>query len=668
MKLKRIGKKLLIHTTAAALSLSLMVGAFGSFGAGDLGLSGSISASAADAPTSGHGTFQSGGHTYTYEYWTNNKNVEEFSLKSIKVGNRSVSIPSQVYVDGRYHTVNTLGSNFGEYITAETVSMPNTITKINNNVFQSCKVGTLYVSSNVKDIGSYFCSMSLNLENVVYSGTKLESLGNGAFSGIFVRDVYGLKRNAQGAYIFGDWLIRYTGGKTSVFVQELGAGKKITKLGPECFDSGDRQKDQKLISVDLTGVTTIASSAFSTSTGLRTVANANSVKTVSDKLAFSNTLWYQNNVANTNKCIIGEVLLYYHTDGKVIDLSGYDFRNVKRTVNGAIYDCGKATTLKIRSAMESFPDGAFVGSGSGAKKIDTVYVDGRSIVYTNNAQFLPKAIANSLDQFINSPYVKKFTVDKTKGIFNILGIMYYGENGKGGVSGLTAYQKFEIAYKLHEYITTNYFYDFDSNHGGLQPYLDGKSGIVCQDYAELYAYLLESAGVNAEIVSSTTKNSRGEVTYNGNHAWNIVEIGGKWYHCDVCWDSVNYSHGYSNTMYWFMVSDDFMAKEGGAHAKWMLDDLEKDKFYSTEKKLPMCTTLLGDANGDGKRTSEDPEIIQRYLLKDKYACGMIKSSNCDTNFNGTIEMSDVINENKLIPRRSVDPLNGYANHTVKKPS
>ena len=99
MRLKRIGKSLLIHATAAALGLSVMVGAFGSFSAGENGLSGNITASAAEAPTSGSGSFKSGGHTYTYEYSTDSDRVETFVLKSVKVANRNVSIPSTVFVD-----------------------------------------------------------------------------------------------------------------------------------------------------------------------------------------------------------------------------------------------------------------------------------------------------------------------------------------------------------------------------------------------------------------------------------------------------------------------------------------------------------------------------------------------------------------------------------------
>ena len=661
MKLKRIGKSLLIHGTAVALSLSIMVGAFESFGAGDLGLPGSISVSAADAPTSGKGTFESGGNTYTYEYRTSNKGVEEFKLTSIEVGTRSVSIPDKVFVDGRYHTINTLGFNFGKYITADTLKMPNTITKIYHNAFFGCKIGTLYVSSNVKEIGGYFCGGAKKMGNVVYNGTQLESLGVNAFSESYTKDVYALKCNSKGAYTFGDWLIRYTGDKSAVSVQELGDGKKITKLGPDCFDTGNKEYNNKLESVDLTGVEVIEIGAFCSNPNLLNITGFTSVRSVADG-ALNRTKWYNVRKDFISEVTLGKVLLYYHTDENTIDLTGDQFSYTEYVNSGAIYECKNATTLKINPSIKKFHENAFIGCD--VNNIDTIYIENKKVVFDENDQFLPAVLADSLDTFFDSKFVKNYITAKTKGVLKCLGITYYGEKGKGGVRELSSNQQFQIAYKLHEYITTNYFYDFGSSHGGLQPFLDGKSGIVCEQYSELYAYLLESAGVNAEIVCSY---DRGPGL---NHAWNIVEIGGKWYHCDVCWDSVNYNRGYQNTMTWFMVSDDRMKEETSCHGKWKLEpDYNGDyELFLTETTLPKCTAYLGDANGDGKRTKDDATVIQKYLLNNKDAAKIIHLKNADGNCTGKIELTDAVMAMQFATRRSVDPLKGYGNHTVKKPS
>lgn len=49
---------------------------------------------------------------------------------------------------------------------------------------------------------------------------------------------------------------------------------------------------------------------------------------------------------------------------------------------------------------------------------------------------------------------------------------------------------------------------------------------VCQGYALAYAYLLNQVGIGNHIAYSE----------NMDHVWNIVKIGGKWYHVDATWD------------------------------------------------------------------------------------------------------------------------------------
>lgn len=667
MRLKRIGKSLLIHATAAALGLSIMVGAFGSFSAGENGLSGNITASAAEAPTSGSGSFKSGGHTYTYEYSTNSDRVETFVLKSVKVANRNVSIPSSVFVDGRYHTVTTLGNGFGEYITAESVSMPNTIKDVKNNAFFNANINTVYVSSSVRTIGDYFCS-SANISNIVYTGNQLEKLGKGAFSGIFIRDVFGLKKNSKGAYIFGDWLIRYVGTDNVVKIKELGDGKTITKLGPDCFDTGSSATNLKREGVILDGVKIIESGAFKTNTNLNVVTfyGISSTLTRIDSTAFEGTKWL-NSCKNNNFASLGAVLLYYHTNSNTIDLSDSRFSKIQTVAANAIYDCKNATILKLSTSIKQFEPGAFAVTN--ADRIDTVYVGGEQIVYRNNNQFLTKAIANSPSVFKYSAYVKQFTNQKIKNVLRCLGITYYGEQGRDGISTLSDSKKYEIVYKLHEYLATNFYYGTDYISTGRfiwNAFVDGQSGMVCQEYSELYATLLESAGVDAEVVSSVGRDENGNIFYNACHVWNIVNIGDKWYHIDVTWDSNYYHLGYDYPMYWFMVSDDFV-KLGNMHNYWELYE-DPNMMYNTRKTLPKCVSTHGDADGDNWRTEQDAKLIQRYFLNDKKAISSIKLGNSDLNFNGRIESSDANAIYKLITHYSADPFKGYGNHTAKRPS
>lgn len=87
-----------------------------------------------------------------------------------------------------------------------------------------------------------------------------------------------------------------------------------------------------------------------------------------------------------------------------------------------------------------------------------------------------------------------------------------------------------------------------------------KGKAVCQGYALYYARLLNALNISCLVVNSQ------------NHAWNIVRCEGKYYHVDVCWDSISdYQYQY------FMKSDQEMMQGNGDH------NLEKmftnNKFY-----------------------------------------------------------------------------------------
>lgn len=73
--------------------------------------------------------------------------------------------------------------------------------------------------------------------------------------------------------------------------------------------------------------------------------------------------------------------------------------------------------------------------------------------------------------------------------------------------------------------------------------VEGKA--VCQGYALAYSALLHTVDIDADICDSNTMN----------HAWNVVSIGGAWYHVDVTWDDpVWNTEGMARHLY-FMLSD-----------------------------------------------------------------------------------------------------------------
>ena len=125
---------------------------------------------------------------------------------------------------------------------------------------------------------------------------------------------------------------------------------------------------------------------------------------------------------------------------------------------------------------------------------------------------------------------------------------------------------YDIAKALHDYLVLNCKYDMrlysgdmpDVSYTANGALLEGTA--VCAGYAKAYEALMDAAGIPCEYVS-------GYAT--GNHAWNVVEIDGEWYHVDTTWDDPTPDReGYVRYDY-FLKSDDYMRQN--LHTRWTSD-------------------------------------------------------------------------------------------------
>ena len=83
----------------------------------------------------------------------------------------------------------------------------------------------------------------------------------------------------------------------------------------------------------------------------------------------------------------------------------------------------------------------------------------------------------------------------------------------------------ETEITVYKYIMDNMYYNeanHISNSYGYRGIVEGSG--VCGDYADAFCLLASHAGLEVYNCESSE------------HAWNIVQIGGKYYHCDVLWD------------------------------------------------------------------------------------------------------------------------------------
>ncbi|WP_239616308.1 transglutaminase domain-containing protein [Cohnella mopanensis] len=80
---------------------------------------------------------------------------------------------------------------------------------------------------------------------------------------------------------------------------------------------------------------------------------------------------------------------------------------------------------------------------------------------------------------------------------------------------------------IHDWIVTNLSYDTRLvSYSAYDGIVNGET--VCQGYALLTYEMMRQAGIPVKIVEGT---SRGIA-----HTWNLVQLGGKWYHLDTTWD------------------------------------------------------------------------------------------------------------------------------------
>ncbi|MBQ8288898.1 MAG: hypothetical protein IJX76_09075 [Clostridia bacterium] len=129
---------------------------------------------------------------------------------------------------------------------------------------------------------------------------------------------------------------------------------------------------------------------------------------------------------------------------------------------------------------------------------------------------------------------------------------------------------FEKEVALHDRLAQSVTYTSTANaHNSYGALVEGEA--VCEGYAEAFQYLLQRAGIQSFVVTGVYENP--DTGRRVNHAWNLVRIGGKYYHTDVTWDDQE-KHTY--------------------HAYFNLTDtaMQEDHIFDTPAyELPVCDSM-----------------------------------------------------------------------------
>ena len=102
---------------------------------------------------------------------------------------------------------------------------------------------------------------------------------------------------------------------------------------------------------------------------------------------------------------------------------------------------------------------------------------------------------------------------------------------------------FDKALYIHDYFVKNFCYDYTYTIRDAYTFFKEKTG-VCQAYMLAMIAVAEELGIESIPVTSNRMN----------HAWNMVELEGAWYHVDITWDDTVSYPTYTSYRY-FLQSD-----------------------------------------------------------------------------------------------------------------
>lgn len=213
------------------------------------------------------------------------------------------------------------------------------------------------------------------------------------------------------------------------------------------------------------------------------------------------------------------------------------------------------------------------------------------------------------------------------------------------------YSDFQKEYAIVNYLLKNCQYDYEGyNKNDIQWECFTAYGAlinnlsVCQGYAESLKLLLNACGIYCEVVTGTAgENDEG-------HAWNIVNIDGKYYQIDVTWmdteggnykfeyfnitdDDMSQNHKYDKTNINQSINNDF---------KFFNDNINQSSYYNS-KSYSNETALMYFLE-DGKIVSKDIFGNNEKVIIDKSV------TNITGIYDSYLVYTEIIDNQKILVR------------------
>lgn len=349
-------------------------------------------------------------------------------------------------------------------------------------------------------------------------------------------------------------------------------------------------------------------------------------------------IFYHNTGAE--KIVMGNWLVKYKPSGNVLDLSTSDLSTVNKIKNYCVILSSKVDTLKI--GKNEFLAGEIIKRdelvNGDIRDIINIYVNGKKVECKSANDAVPDILKKNFGRLDMSMFALNYAKSKAKYVLESLGLKYYGDEAYKVKGKLSANEELRIALEVYEYIVKNYTYDAPNAKGTYLKVFDCHTVTKCQEDSQLYAFLLESAGVEAEtvfsgIITPVTPQTQAKelkahpeakvwidgkylISYAGAHAWNAIKVGGKFYYVDSTEGRQYHTGKNKNDAHkTFMFSNKaievgaarfgldaahgYMGTHGYPNYSLYGDDKYEKALYafqnrSTMLKTPDCNDILGD--------------------------------------------------------------------------
>lgn len=152
---------------------------------------------------------------------------------------------------------------------------------------------------------------------------------------------------------------------------------------------------------------------------------------------------------------------------------------------------------------------------------------------------------------------------------------------------------YESVKAVHDYIIRRVEYDYNSvgqNYTDIEGFRENR--MVCQGYSMASYVLLSDMGIPIRIVTGKGGNEKNPEP----HAWNVVQVDGKWYNYDATWDD----EGGNDVSYDYFLkgSKDFPNHypEGLYNSNEFLSIISEDSYYTpmetSDKIFSILRTLI----------------------------------------------------------------------------